>query len=76
MRSTMAMCDILLDVSWTSGVPVWDILGRGRCSRMVAARQEVMRRCRLAGYSYPQIGKYLGRDHTTVLYAIRKGTLT
>ncbi len=35
------------------------------------ARQEAYRQCRAAGASLPKIGRFFGRDHTTVLHGIR-----
>ena len=36
------------------------------------ARQDAMRRIREAlGYSYPRIGRFFGRDHTTVVHGVR-----
>ena len=37
-----------------------------------AARQTVMRRLRADGFSLAQIGRMVGRHHTTVLHATRK----
>lgn len=49
-----------------------DVLGRGRTKRVAQARHAVMRALRDMGMSYPEIGRLLGRDHTTVLAALRK----
>lgn len=54
-----------------------DLLGRCRTDPVTKARQELM----LLVYQHtaastPQIGRYLRRDHTTVLYALRKGGAT
>ena len=38
----------------------------------LAARVEIARRLRDAGMSLPQIGRAMGRHHTTVLYYLRK----
>ena len=70
--------DVLHDVAWTHGVSVDDILGDNRCRQFAHARQRVAfdlyamqspdgsRR-----FSMPQLGRYLNRDHTTILHAIR-----
>lgn len=45
--------------------------GKGRVDAS-RARQEVMRRAYATGhYSLPEIGRALGRDHTSVLHGIR-----
>jgi hypothetical protein len=52
---------------------VTDLTGQSRKPRLVAARQEACYLLRLAGYSYPQIGRFLGdRDHTTIVHGERK----
>lgn len=53
-------------------VTVSDVLGRGRTQSVTAARQAVMADLRALGKSLPEIGRYLDRDHTTVLLGIRK----
>jgi chromosomal replication initiation ATPase DnaA len=47
------------------------ILGRCRLRTVYRARQQVMRRLRADGFSYTQIGRWIGRDHTTVMYGVR-----
>lgn len=51
-----------------------DILGPDRFGHFVEARRETMIRLREAGYSYPQIGKFLNRDHTTVVFHVNSVT--
>jgi chromosomal replication initiation ATPase DnaA len=46
---------------------------RGRSPRLVQARQALMYALHAAaGMSYQEIGRALGRDHTTVLYGARQ----
>lgn len=55
------------------GVSQAEIMGRTRGTKAaVSARQWVMLRAYEEGYSMPQIGRELGRDHTTVLEGIRR----
>ncbi|MHC1712930.1 MAG: DnaA/Hda family protein [Solidesulfovibrio sp.] len=56
------------------GIAVRDILGHSRRKELVFARQASMALCRsLLGMSYPALGKLFGgKDHSTVLYSIRK----
>jgi chromosomal replication initiator protein len=50
-----------------------EILGPSRQRLVLTARQVAMTLVReLAGLSLPQIGAAFGRDHTTVLHAVRK----
>lgn len=39
---------------------------------VAAARNELMWRLRRCGWSYPKIGRLLGRDHTTVMSGVRR----
>jgi len=53
-------------------VPVDAVLGRNRTPPVCAARNEVMRRLRWQDrFSTKQIGRWLGRDRTTVSHATR-----
>jgi hypothetical protein len=44
--------------------------GPSRVAFMVEARRTVAKFLRQEGWSYPQIGEYLGRDHTTVMHLL------
>lgn len=62
---------IMQEVSLMSGVPVELILSRCRTKKVCWARNELMRRLyALHHYSLPQIGRIVGRDHSTVCYAV------
>lgn len=64
---------ILFDVATRYGVSVADLAGPSRSHRYVPARQEACYLLRQAGYSFPQIGGFLGgRDHTTVMHGAQK----
>lgn len=49
------------------GVSVHEVLGRQRFKNMVIARKAVMSRLWEDGFSTPEIGFMLDRDHSTVL---------
>jgi hypothetical protein len=63
---------VLVEVAAESGVSVDELLGRSRQKYVVWARQRAMLRLRKGGWSLPAIGRVFGRDHTTVLYGVRK----
>lgn len=66
---------IIREVSVKHGIPVEEIVGVSRSKHIVAARQEAMYRVRKErpDMSLPMIGKaFGGKDHTTVLHAVRK----
>jgi len=68
-----SMADIIADVSKRTGVPVHDIKGPSRFRSIVRARHMFMTEAYETGrFSLPQIGRFLGRDHTTVLHGIRQ----
>ncbi len=52
------------------GVSASEVLGRQRFKNMVIARKAVMRRLWEDGFSTPEIGFMLDRDHTTVLHGL------
>lgn len=62
---------IIATVASECGILPPDILGSSRKPHIAHPRQEVMRRLRELGYSYPRIGRILARDHTTVLHGVR-----
>lgn len=54
------------------GVTADAVLSNDRGGRVVLARQAACWLLRARGLSLPTIGRALGRDHTTVLYACNK----
>lgn len=54
------------------GTTINRVMGQSRSRPEVQARWEVMRRLRDDGFSLPQIGAWMDRDHSTVLYGIRR----
>ncbi|MBK8137879.1 MAG: chromosomal replication initiator protein DnaA [Chloroflexi bacterium] len=71
---TVTMADILNAVAETFSVPVDEITGKGRTSRVSLARQVVMLLAReLTELSLVQVGDYLGgRQHSTIIAGIQK----
>ena len=77
-RPTTTMKTILAGVAADHGLRPSDITGDRRFIHHVRARQDFMWRARqvkwLDGkprYSLPQIGQFLGVDHTTVIHGVR-----
>lgn len=65
--------DIVSLVSRGFNLAPEDILGSRRKPDFVLARQVAMYLCRRKlGLSYPELGKAFGRDHSTVIHAIKK----
>lgn len=65
---------VLALVSARCGYTSRDLRGRKRDPRLVLARQIAMYLCReLLGESYPSLGRMFGgKDHSTVIYAVKK----
>lgn len=59
-------------VAKRTGTPARAILSRSRTADVFAARARAMRALRAMGYSFPEIGRAFGRDHATVMHAVRK----
>lgn len=61
---------VLRGISKEYFVPVEAIVSRERTKRVVEARKAFLIVLRENGFSYPEIGKLLGKDHTTILAQI------
>lgn len=68
------VADICRETAERYGVTVQELKSARRGHRLVCARQEAMWRARHeTPHSLPAIGRFLGgKDHTTVMYGIRK----
>ena len=65
--------DVLERCSMAFGVTVEDILSPSRMDEKVVARQCVMKLMRSQlGLPFKTIGRILRRDHTTIIYGVRK----
>lgn len=49
-----------------------DLLGRARLPRISRARHEAFYHFRRKGWSYPEIGRLFGRDHSTIIHGVEK----
>lgn len=58
----------LADEATRCGVTPEQILSRSRKRHVTYARRRVAVRLRNDGFSYPQIGRWLGLNHTSVIY--------
>ena len=66
------MRTIVSEVAEKHNIPVRYLFHDRRAKPIVHARQEAMWRCaEETGYSYPRIGAFFGRDHTTVIYSVK-----
>ena len=64
--------DIIGSASRKTGVPVHEIRGPSRSAKIVFARQMFCYYSRVFTLkSWAQIGNYINRDHTTVVYSAR-----
>jgi len=73
--SRRLVADIIREVATRTGVPARRIVGRGASRHIVAARHEAIAEAYLArpDLSLPMLGQLFGnRDHTTILYALKR----
>lgn len=78
MSTPITMRSILAEVCAERGVTEADVLSQSRKRKVSRPRQDFMWRCRQVKradgrgrYSLPQIGAFLQRDHTSVLFGVR-----
>jgi hypothetical protein len=64
-----ALEDELQDICRKQGVET-GVLQQGNTELAVHVRRLVSRRARELGYSYPEIGRFLGRHHTAVMHLV------
>ena len=73
----MTMLNIARDFEAERNVDLKVIMSREQLHKIAVLRQELMwilREVKINGrprYSYPQIAKFLRRDHTTVIHGVR-----
>jgi chromosomal replication initiation ATPase DnaA len=60
------------EISFWHDVPVEQVLSKSRFRKLAYARGDIMRRLRADGFSTPQIGAWLGKDHSTVIHWLQK----
>jgi chromosomal replication initiation ATPase DnaA len=53
-------------------VPVKDLVSPKRSKPIVEARFALYAALRMRGWSYTRIGRFLGRDHATVMYGVQR----
>lgn len=67
----MKELDIIKKICKKHGVSYIEVLKRGRRKKIVDARFEIARELKKLGYSTPEIGVILRRDHSTVLNMLK-----
>ncbi len=80
-RIPARVLDVIRSVAAEHGLSVEDLIGPRRFHKFVQARHEAMWRVRAMVWpcgwgwrrwpSYPQIGRWFNRDHTTVILGVR-----
>jgi chromosomal replication initiation ATPase DnaA len=53
-------------------VPAEVLVGRGQRLTLMPARFALYKALKLRGWSYLAIGSFLGRDHTTIMYGVKR----
>ena len=60
-----------LDIALKYELTYEELIGPKRHQRQAQPRQEAMFKMKSAGYSHAEIGRFFGRDHTTVMHGVR-----
>ena len=60
------------DIAEPHGYTVEDILGKSRMKHLVSVRRLCVLMLRGRGYSTPEIGRLMNRDHSTIVHALNK----
>lgn len=55
------------------GLTMPQLKSANRSRRLVEARRRIARYLRQHGWSTPEIGRFIDRDHTTILYLLQGG---
>lgn len=72
-RPAITVADLVAQAARVFNASPEDIMGQSRKPDPVMARQAAMYLCRKKmGLSFPELGKAFGRDHSTVIHAIKK----
>ncbi len=58
------------EVCEEAGVAYDDVMGKNKTRKVCAVRQRLFYEFREMGMSLPDIGRFFGRDHTTVLHGV------
>lgn len=66
------VADAVKFVSTCTGVSEPEIYGKCRLRRIVTARQKAMHIAHMRGVNYCQIGRVMGRNHSTIRHACKK----
>jgi len=59
-------------VALKHGLTRHDILGRVKTTHICRARHEAFYTFRRRGWSYAEIGRLFGRDHSTIIHGVEK----
>ena len=63
--------EIAEKIALSIGISVGNLTGRSRYRHIVQGRRELYILLREKGWSYPAIGAFVGRDHTTIIAAVK-----
>jgi chromosomal replication initiation ATPase DnaA len=53
-------------------LPISQIISEGRNAKLVSARSAIAMKCRMMGIGYSDIGKFLQRDHSSIIYLVNE----
>lgn len=64
--------ELAAEITQETGLTLADIRGRDRRRHFARARQLLMFKARQAGLSLTEIGRFVNRDHTTVMNGVER----
>jgi chromosomal replication initiation ATPase DnaA len=71
-REARGLLHAVAEIVRARHVTVFEACGRGRTANVVAARHAAWAHLRTLGFSYPEIGRLWGVEHSSVHKALRK----
>lgn len=71
LQPRVTVRSIAQEVATAENFPVDRVLGKDRSHEACRVREKVCFIARERGFSFPQIGRTLGRNHTTIINAVR-----
>jgi chromosomal replication initiation ATPase DnaA len=65
-------CEELVEIARWHGLTIGDIRSANRDRHIVRARDEAIAHLRAKGWTYPRIGQFFNRDHSTCVVAFQR----
>lgn len=63
---------VIQSIAQKHNIPVYDVMSQSRLRPIVRCRWEIWSILKDEGRSYPRVGGFFHKDHTTVLYGVTR----